>query len=261
MTWFPTLLKAVAAAGVLGVLALSGSADLWDDLWDGGTTGGHAPHGHSAHLLGNATSTNWSGYALVGNVSGVKADFVQPAIDCAPTGEQAASFWVGLDGVVSKTVEQIGTQVVCEQGVVTYGAFWETFPANSSHTIPGFVVRPGDHLTASVNADNGHINLRLVDHTSGSSFSNSLKLHVALASAEVIVERPSTCPNSGCEVALPEFGTATFSRVSIEFGDGSYLGDVATAINMQNSGGARLATVSQLDLNMRGFTVTWNASN
>src|SRR5262249_48179989 len=86
----------------------------------------HQRHGR------NATSTNWSGYAVTassGAVSDVKASWVVPAVqgNC-PSTNQYASFWVGIDGYSSNTVEQIGTDSDCQNGQPVYYVWYEFYP-------------------------------------------------------------------------------------------------------------------------------------
>jgi hypothetical protein len=53
-----------------------------------------------------ATSTNWSGYAVTGSgLKSVSASWVEPTGHCNSSGTQYSSFWVGLDGYNSNSVE------------------------------------------------------------------------------------------------------------------------------------------------------------
>ncbi len=73
----------------------------------------------SAASRGAAASTNWSGYAAYQSgttFTDVKATWTQPSVTCPKRGTQYASFWVGLDGYNSNSVEQIGTDSDCVQG-------------------------------------------------------------------------------------------------------------------------------------------------
>ncbi|MGN6721755.1 MAG: G1 family glutamic endopeptidase, partial [Marmoricola sp.] len=57
----------------------------------------------------SSTSSNWSGYATtMGPFTSVSASWTQPTVNCAATGKKSAysSFWVGIDGDGSSTVEQ-----------------------------------------------------------------------------------------------------------------------------------------------------------
>src|ERR1700737_3511496 len=69
-------------------------------------------HGPIKDLLdrgnGTSTSTNWSGYAVTGSsFTWAKGSWVVPTAVCSGvTQAQYASFWVGIDGYNSSSVEQ-----------------------------------------------------------------------------------------------------------------------------------------------------------
>src|SRR5690348_16708749 len=75
------------------------------------------------------TTTNWSGYAAhSATYKSVSASWVEPTAHC-PGGSQFSSFWVGLDGFSSGTVEQTGSEVDCRGGTPTYFGWYEMYPA------------------------------------------------------------------------------------------------------------------------------------
>ena len=64
-----------------------------------------------------------------------------------------ASFWVGLDGDGTNSVEQTGTEADCTGGAAAYQGWFETFPqAPVFYDNP---VQPGDAMSASVVANGG----------------------------------------------------------------------------------------------------------
>ena len=72
--------------------------------------------------VGPDTSNNWSGYVITapaGSVSDVTGSWVVPGVTCAPGETSFASFWIGIDGDSSPTVEQIGTDSDCQNGIPT----------------------------------------------------------------------------------------------------------------------------------------------
>jgi len=167
----------------------------------------HLRHGRD-HRITNSTSSNWSGYAVTGSrFTSVSASWKQPTATC--TGSTAySSFWVGLDGDTSNTVEQTGTDADCSGSTPQYYAWYEMypkFPVNLRGT-----VKPGDTLTASVTTDGrGNFTLTISDTTQGWSNTTRAKLKSAkLASAEVIAEAPSS---SGGVLPLANFGTVNFT--------------------------------------------------
>jgi hypothetical protein len=173
------------------------------------TAGGATPsmrHGRM-HRITNSTSTNWSGYAVTGSrFTSVSAQWTEPTVSCS--GTAYSSFWVGLDGDTSNTVEQTGTDADCSGSTPQYYAWYEMypkFPVNLKGT-----VRPGDHLSASVTTDgSGRFTLTITDSTQGWTNTTNARLKSAkLASAEVIAEAPSS---SGGVLPLANFGTVGFS--------------------------------------------------
>ncbi len=159
------------------------------------------------HRITNSTSTNWSGYAVTGSrFTSVSASWTEPTAKCS--GTAYSSFWVGLDGDTSNTVEQTGTDADCSGSTPQYYAWYEMypkFPVNLRGT-----VRPGDHLSASVTTDgSGRFTLTITDSTQGWTNTTNARLKSAkLASAEVIAEAPSS---SGGVLPLANFGTVSFS--------------------------------------------------
>ena len=173
------------------------------------TAGGAAPslrHGRM-HRITNSTSTNWSGYAVTGSrFTSVSSSWTEPTATCS--GTAYSSFWVGLDGDTSGTVEQTGTDADCSGNTPQYYAWYEMypkFPVNLKGT-----VKPGDHLSASVTTNgSGQFTLTITDSTQGWTNTTNARLKSAkLASAEVIAEAPSS---SGGVLPLANFGTVSFS--------------------------------------------------
>ena len=173
------------------------------------TAGGATPsmrHGRM-HRITNSTSTNWSGYAVTGSrFTSVSASWTEPTAKCS--GTAYSSFWVGLDGDTSNTVEQTGTDADCSGSTPQYYAWYEMYPKFPVNL--KFTVHPGDHLSASVTTNgSGQFTLTITDSTQGWSNTTNARLKSAkLASAEVIAEAPSS---SQGVLPLANFGTVSFS--------------------------------------------------
>src|SRR5437660_4639683 len=174
-------------------------------------------HGAAARLapikkLTQSTSTNWAGFAATGGVfTNVTTSWTQPTASCT-SATTYSSFWVGLDGYNSSTVEQTGTSADCSGGSPRYYAWYEMypkFPVNLS-----IAVRPGDSMSGSVTTDgSGHFTLHIHNGTTGGDFVTTQTLKRArLASAEAIAEAPS---GSGGVLPLTNFGTASFGSVTV----------------------------------------------
>ncbi len=83
-------------------------------------------HGGPANA---ASSTNWSGYAAAGGTyKSVSATWTEPTGTCSGSAKYS-SFWVGLDGYNSTTVEQTGSEVDCSGSTPRYYSWYEMYPA------------------------------------------------------------------------------------------------------------------------------------
>jgi Peptidase A4 family len=162
--------------------------------------------------ISQSTSSNWSGYSAInGRYTSVSANWTQPSASCT-SATTYSSFWVGLDGDGSNTVEQTGTSADCSGGSPRYYAWYEMypkFPVNLSLPISA-----DDSISGSVTTDgSGRFTLTITNTTTGQSFTTSQRLNRArLASAEAIAEAPSS---SGGVLPLTNFGTVSFSSVTV----------------------------------------------
>jgi hypothetical protein len=226
------------------------------------------PAGHTIHLIrpsmhgtapmalsGRPThaleSQNWSGYAAHGKTyKTISASWVEPTGHCGSS-RTWSSFWVGLDGFGSNSVEQTGSEVDCAGGKPKYYSWFEMYPALPvNFSSP---VSPGDHFTGSVNfTGSGHFTLVLKDTTKG--WSHTIKKTLASAkraSAEVIAEAPSS--SSGI-LPLTNFGTMQFTDALV---NGSAIGSAGGAkIIMVNGSGRAKDSVSALT-SSKNFSVKW----
>jgi Peptidase A4 family len=203
------------------------------------------------HKLSHGTSTNWSGYAVSGGTyKTVTASWVQPSVSCQSTAY--SSFWVGIDGDTSNTVEQTGSEADCQGTTPTYSAWYEMYPKYPV-TFKNRV-SPGDHFTATVATDgSGSFTLTLKDTTKGWTNQTTQQLKKArLASAEVIAEAPSSTQGV---LPLANFATVSFSGATV---NGSTLTSSTPhiqSITMATSGGVVKARPSSISNG--SFTVTW----
>jgi hypothetical protein len=211
----------------------------------------HAP----VHLIRNIvhpTSSNWAGWDNVGaTYTTVSASWVQPTITCSSRETSYASFWIGLDGDGSGSVEQTGSEGDCVSGQPTYYSWYEFYPAypvNYADT-----VNPGDHFTSTVTStSSGQYSLALTDNTQGWTHTKTGSAPDGEnASAEVIAEAPSS---SEGVLPLADFGSMSFDDASV---DGQSLGTVPTAQKLTMATGSYTkASVSDLS-NNNAFSVTW----
>lgn len=64
-----------------------------------------------------AQSTNWPGYAATGKFTSVSANWTEPTGHCT-SASRYSSFWAGLDGFNSNTVEQANGSAIGNSGPV-----------------------------------------------------------------------------------------------------------------------------------------------
>ena len=238
----------------------------------------HAPRrdypGRPARVIDNVTvedSTNWSGYAVEGS-SFTKAlgSWTVPTVNCSKTPNTYSSFWVGIDGWTSSTVEQTGTDSDCDGSSPSYYAWYEFYP-NPSYEITSVSVSPGNHISASVTYSGTEFTITLTNETTGKSYSKSSKVSGAKrSSAEWIAEAPC-CTRSGGILPLSDFGTvylgddytgvsstndATDSSVSGAIG--AFGSNVYESIMVSNAGTDE-AVPSSLSSDGTSFSVVWDS--
>jgi Peptidase A4 family len=225
----------------------------------GGAGGQGGSPGTSAGPITNAatmTSQNWAGYAAAGTpgtFTSVSASWTQPTVTCGAA-QTFSSFWVGLDGDGTPSVEQTGTEADCDGGTAAYQGWFEMFPA-----APVFYNQPvqaGDAMTASVVANgDGTFTLTLADATQGwTQPTTQASATAQLGSAEVIAEAPS---NGESVLPLSDFGTANFTDVTA---DNQPIGNAdPSALVMASPAAGTEATPTALT-GGNAFSVTFNGN-
>jgi hypothetical protein len=214
---------------------------------------GGYPMMHTTQEAATATK-NWAGYAETGKAgafTNVSSSWTQPAVTC-DAADTFSSFWVGLDGEGTPTVEQVGTEADCANGTAVYGGWYEIFP-----NAPVFYkdpVQPGDAMSASVVANGGgSFTLTLSDATQNwTRTTKQVVRQATLGSAEIIAEAPS----SQAVLPLANFGTVNFTDVTVNHQE---LADDAIALTLVSADGTTEATPSALD-GQGDFSVTWGSS-
>ena len=202
-------------------------------------------------------SENWTGYASAGGAgtfTRVAASWAEPAVTCTAT-NTFASFWVGLDGDGTNSVEQTGTEADCDGGAATYQGWFEMFlNAPVFYDNP---VEPGDAMSASVVADGGEaFTLTLADSTQGwTQTTNQTSDTAQLGSAEVIAEALSD--GTGTVLPLSDFGTVSFADATA--GTTAIGNENPSALTMVSANDVTEATPSALT-GGSAFTVTWDSN-
>ena len=216
-----------------------------------------AESGVARNTVTAAVSENWAGYAAAGTAgtfTQVSASWAEPAVTCS-AGQTFSSFWVGLDGDGTSTVEQTGTEADCADGAASYQGWFEMFPA-----APVFfseTVRPGDAMSASVVANGGgSFTLTLTDLTQGwIKVTDETSDTAQLGSAEIIAEAPSD--GNGDVLPLSDFGTVNFTDALI---NNEAIGNLnTTELTMESAANVTEATPSALTAG-DAFTVTFDST-
>jgi hypothetical protein len=243
-------LAAVASAAVVSAPAATASPATVRLVHAIRSTG--VQHRHAA------TSTNWAGWVTVGDDRSVSASWVQPAVTCAAGETSYSSFWVGLDGAGSGTVEQTGTEADCAGGRAVYSAWREFYPAYPVSYRDA--VTPGDAFTASATFDatTAKYTVTLTDSTRHwTETSTAFVSGAQHASAEVIAEAPADGA-TGAVLPLADFGSVAFTGATV---DGAALGSDSTAIAVTMSGSTGTKATTSALTGRTTFRVSWVSSS
>ena len=226
-------------------------------------------------VVGNVTisdSTNWSGYAVTGSsFTSAKGSWTVPSVNCAKTPNTYSSFWVGIDGWTSSTVEQTGTDSDCNGSSPSYYAWYEFYPKGSVN-ISSITVVPGDQMSAAVTYSGSEFTITITNETTGKTYSKSSKVSGAKrTSAEWIAEAPC-CTRGGGILPLADFRTVYFGQDysgingTNDATDSSISGPInnyGTAVNesimVNGTTGADEAVPSSLTSDGSSFSVAWDS--
>jgi len=163
------------------------------------------PHyNHARH-----SDQTWGGYADTGaTYTSISGAWTVPSLNCTATPNSSVSPWIGIDGWSSSTVEQIGFDQDCQDGVAGYYPWVEMYPADSIYFTE--TVKAGDHITASVSVSGTTWTLTEKDTTRGWSKTYHETGSDERSSAEAIVEDlgDGVQPVAG-------FGSVTFTKLTV----------------------------------------------
>jgi hypothetical protein len=258
----------LGAIAILPALAQVSSAPQPSDTAERMVPRRHRPiKDLSEHGDGTSTSSNWSGYAVTGSsFTNAKGSWIVPKAKCS-SGDQYASFWVGIDGYSSGTVEQTGTDSDCSGGSPVYYAWYEFYPAFPVNL--GMTIKPGDHMSAKVVYSSSKFTITMTNETTGKTFSKTASVSGAKrSSAEWIAEAPSS--SSGV-LPLANFtevlfgddhtsvsGTCNAKDSSTNGPIGSFPASAIQEITMEKNS-VKEAIPAKLSSDGTSFSVTWHA--
>jgi hypothetical protein len=179
--------------------------------------GGGAANGATSKPVLNP---QWSGYAVTAkhvSYTSITGTWTEPAMRCRAGDAPALSAaWVGLGGLTTKSLEQVGVDANCDaKGRPAYFAWFEILP-DVAHNVAE-KVSSGDVITGSVKRIGlALVELRIVNHTRGWTFDRKITWGAAdVSSAEWIVEAPFSCRRFTCQTSrLANFGSLSFHDVA-----------------------------------------------
>jgi hypothetical protein len=234
--------------------------------------------GRNSRNITLVQSRNWSGYAdqacSTCALRFVNASFSAPSINCTgvtTVNETDASFWAGLDGFTSSTVEQTGVLATCDTTSPEYFVWYEMFPNPPVFfTITGF--GPGDAVNTQIffNAATNHYQIGLTDITQNVGFATSQLCPSGStcknSSAEIISEAPFDTTTSSF-APLADFGQVFYQGATVTSRNGTHgnLGDepLWNSFNIAMVNGSHMLAsagpLSNLGIDS-AFTDTWHAS-
>jgi len=217
---------------------------------------------------------NWSGYqqqAGAGSVfSSVAGTWTVPSISCTGTPNSKAAAWIGIGDT---TIQQEGTTAQCVGGHLSYFAWVEMWGDpqcyggyQAVYEPAVYPVHAGDVLRGEVLAPSsvspGHWLFQMRDLSAGWSlfFIVAAPAKSDQSVAEWILERPSTCPPSGCTIdQLPNSGKFAFRSTTAALA-GSNSTSTPTTVEMEMSnatGTVMLANPGPLDPASASFSEAW----
>lgn len=204
------------------------------------------------------TSTNWSGYlAAAGGYTGIAGVWTVPKATGVGRRTSADSAWIGIGGVTTGDLIQIGTQdSVFPNGTETASAFYELLPG-AAQTITTLVVTPGDSIAASLTeVSSGQWRLTISDTTAKQSYSTTVAYNSSHSSAEWIEEDPSTA--FGRLIPLDVFSPVNFSTTTLTGSTGNLSAAASNAqpVTMITAPNQPVAVPSALSSDGSSFTVT-----
>jgi hypothetical protein len=220
-------------------------------------------------------SFNWSGYvAANGNYTAVSGSWTVPSVSNTSSALQADATWVGIGGVTTQDLIQVGTEaivngsnpegsgsvandVVSNPGNIDYEAWIELLPAGSI-TVP-VTIRSGDSVSASITEESpGEWLVIFRDNTTEQSYEATESYASSNSSAEWIEEMPMGSENNSF-IPLDSFGVIQFTGGSdTENGQSMNIAQSgAQLLTMVNSSGqTALAVPSPLGADGGSFTVS-----
>jgi Peptidase A4 family len=162
----------------------------------------------------------WSGYVVTGkdvSYTSISGTWTEPVMSCTAGAAPALSAaWVGLGGLTTKSLQQVGVDANCDaKGHPAYFAWFEILP-DVAHNVAE-KIEPGDVITGTVKRIGlALVELRVQNLTRHWTFDRKITWGAAdVSSAEWIVEAPFACKRFICQTShLANFGSLSFHNVA-----------------------------------------------
>lgn len=234
------------------------------------------PNGNSIHSPQNnittvglpantEESTNWAGYITTpttnSGYTSISGSWTVPNISASQRNAVAAQ-WIGLGGVNSKDLLQMGTIEQMENGQPMAEVFWEQLPAAAQNVISipiGSTVNVSIsestsssstwNLTFTVNSPDKQTQTQTISTTLDSSYAGGIG-----TSAEWISEDPSNL--NGQLVPLANMGTVKYQSAIIDGQPLNASGNKVQPVAMVSSNKTILIAPSKLGVDGESFTTT-----
>jgi hypothetical protein len=194
--------------------------------------------------------------ATTGSYTGISGSWTATNATGNGRTTSADSTWIGIGGVTSADLIQVGTQnIITSSGQISTAAFYELLP-DSSETITGVTVSPGDSISASLSeVSTGQWIINIADNTDGESYTITVSYNSSLSSAEWIEEDPSYSFRQ--QIPFDSFQEASFTDGSAIVGGvtDSIVASNAQQVTMLNRIGQIIAAPSAIGTDGASFTV------
>lgn len=204
----------------------------------------------STAYAANGTSNNWAGYAArAATYTGVGATWNVPAASApANTFLSSDATWVGIGGLTSADLIQLGTEDIIRNGSIRYEAWYELLPDDQA-SIP-VSLHAGDSVSVSLVETSPDVwHLSFTNNTSGAQYEKDVSYHSSLSSAEWIEEMPVMAKGTAMAyIPLDNFGTVSFTG-AFAIANGSRVTSaqaLAQSITLLGRGALALAVPSAL---------------
>jgi Peptidase A4 family len=198
------------AALAAGVIAVGTAAIL---------SGARQPSAPPVGTIAASQSRNWVGYTFrARDVTGVRATWTEPYV--APEGSSSAeSVWIGVGGLYSRAIMQVGTGAFYFDIYGGDEAWYERYPLDR-YMVNGFQVYSGDVIEMMLTELPGSAHrwrIWMKDTRASEVWTRMLRYDAAVRGPDFVVEDPGAGRGHAL-VPFAHWGAVTFSHMQIRIG-------------------------------------------